>query len=262
MSLPFICSTVLLLLYLGYRFYGNFISKQYALNDNVPTPAVQQEDGIDFIPTKPFYLLGQHFSAIAAAGPIAGPIIACQIFGWLPCVLWILLGVVFIGAVHDFSSLVASVRHGAKSVAEMIRINLGMRAYFAIMLFIWIALVYVIVAFTDVTAGTFVGLSEELEGRNFSFNPGGAVAVASTLYLVLSVAMGITQRKMNLPLWLITLIFVPSTLAAVWMGTKISTLLLFSHKTWGILILLYCFVASLLPLWLSSRPRESWQPCP
>ena len=113
------------LLALGYRFYGRFVAAQYGLDDGRTTPAVAVDDGVDFVPTRPFYLLGQHFSAIAAAGPIAGPILACQQFGWLPCLLWIGLGVVFIGAVHDFSSLVASVRHQGRSIAEIIRLAAG-----------------------------------------------------------------------------------------------------------------------------------------
>src|SRR6185436_86316 len=113
-------------------------------------------DGVDYVPTKPFYLFARHFSAIAAAGPIAGRILACQAFGWLPCLVWIGLGVVLIGAVHDFASLAASVRHEARSVAEIAREHLGSRAGRAVLVFIWIALVYVIVAFSDITAGSFV----------------------------------------------------------------------------------------------------------
>ncbi|HYG70145.1 MAG TPA: carbon starvation CstA family protein, partial [Anaeromyxobacteraceae bacterium] len=118
MSLPLLALIVVVILTLGYTLYGRFVAKQYVLDDSVATPAVQVNDGVDFVPTKKFFLLGQHFSAIAAAGPIAGPILACQLFGWGPSILWIALGVVFIGAVHDFSALVASVRHKARSVAE------------------------------------------------------------------------------------------------------------------------------------------------
>ena len=145
MSLPLIALGVLVVLALGYRYYGAFIARQYALDDATTTPATRVNDGVDFVPTRPFYLLGQHFSAIAAAGPIVGPILACQQFGWLPCVLWIAIGVVFIGAVHDVSTLVASVRHDARSVAEVVKAHLGRRAWLAILLFIWIALIYVIV---------------------------------------------------------------------------------------------------------------------
>src|SRR3990167_8626844 len=169
MSLPILAGIFLALLAAGYHFYGRFISDFFRLSVSVPTPAHQVNDGVDFVPTKPFYLFGQHFSAIAAAGPIAGPILACQQFGWLPCLLWIGLGVIFIGAVHDFSSLVASVRDKGHSIAEMIRENIGRRAWIAMMIFIWLSLVYVIVAFADITAGTFVGRVEELEGIKVGF---------------------------------------------------------------------------------------------
>src|SRR5687767_9187144 len=182
------------LLILGYRFYGRFVARQFALDDASPTPAVARDDGVDFVPTRPFYLLGQHFSAIAAAGPVAGPILACQQFGWLPCILWIGLGVVFIGAVHDFAALVASVRHGGRSIAEIIRVQLGRRAWLAVMAFMWLALVYVILAFADITASTFVGRTGEFQGLALGFNPGGAVALASVLYLLLSIVMGLVER--------------------------------------------------------------------
>jgi carbon starvation protein len=255
LSLPWIASLVLGLLAVAYRVYGAFVARQFGLDDARPTPAVTQADGVDFVPTRPFYLLGQHFSAIAAAGPIAGPILACQQFGWLPCLLWIGVGVVFIGAVHDFSALVASVRHNARSVAEIVRVQLGQRAWLAMMAFIWLALVYVILAFTDITAATFVGRTEDLEGLQASFNPGGAVALASVLYLLLSIAMGLVERYLKPPLWASTLIFVPATLVMVWLGTRFSTLLVADARTWGALILAYCLAASLTPVWVLLQPR-------
>jgi carbon starvation protein len=254
-SLPLIAGALIALLIVGYRLYGRFVARQYALDDGRATPATRVNDGQDFVPTRPFYLLGQHFSAIAAAGPIAGPILACQQFGWLPCLLWIGLGVVFIGAVHDFSSLVASVRHGGRSIAEIIRLQLGPRAWLAMMAFIWIALVYVILAFTDITAGTFVGKTEDLQGLAVTFNQGGAVALASVLYLVLSIVMGLVERYLRPPLWLTTAVFVPATLLCVWLGTQYSTLLVFDAKFWGVAILAYCFAASLLPVWALLQPR-------
>ena len=255
MSLPLLAFATLGLLIVGYTSYGRLIARQFALDDAALTPAVTVNDGIDFVPTRPFYLLGQHFSAIAAAGPIAGPILACLQFGWLPCILWIGFGVVLIGAVHDFSSLIASVRHQGRSVAEIVKDALGARAWLAIMLFIWIALIYVIVAFTDITSSTFVGGGEDLEGATFTFNPGGAVAAASVLYLVLAVVMGAVERWLKPPLWLLTIVFVPATLVMVWLGTKLSTLLVFDGKTWSLAILAYCFVASLTPVWALLQPR-------
>jgi carbon starvation protein len=253
-TLPVLAAVVLLWLALGYRVYGGFIARQYQLDDATATPATIVNDGVDFVPAGRFYLLGQHFSAIAAAGPIAGPILACMYFGWLPCILWIALGVVFIGAVHDFSSLVASVRHRGHSVAEIVREHLGERAWVAMMIFIWVALVYVIVAFTDITAATFVAGGEELRGEA-AFNPGGAVAAASVMYLLLALVMGAVQRLWSPPLWLLTVVFVPATLGVVWLGTMLSTLLVLDAKVWGVLILLYCVVASVTPMWLLLQPR-------
>src|SRR5688500_15632252 len=239
----------------AYRFYGRWVARQFKLDDARATPARRVNDGVDFVPTKQFYLFGQHFSAIAAAGPIAGPILACQSFGWLPCLLWIGLGVVLIGAVHDFAALAASVRHGATSIAEIVREHLGTGAGRAMMGFIWIALIYVIVAFADITAGTFVGGSEELKAASVNFNPGGAVAAASVLYLMLSVVLGLVERYLKPPLWLTTVIFVPAAFAASWVGTYISTAFVLDHKTWGLLILAYCCVASMVPVWALLQPR-------
>ena len=240
---------------LAYRLYGRWVARQFLLDDSRTTPAHQVNDGVDFVPTKPFYLFGQHFSAIAAAGPIAGPILACQAFGWLPCLLWIGLGVVLIGAVHDFAALAASVRHGATSMAEIAREQMGTGAGRAMMAFIWIALLYVIVAFADITAGTFVGGSEELKATMVNFNPGGAVAVASVMYLLLSVVLGVVQRYLKPPLWLVTVIFVPAAFALSWVGTMASNVLVLDHKTWGVLILIYCGVASIVPVWALLQPR-------
>jgi len=238
----------------GYFAYGSWITRQFQLDDKRETPAVTVNDGEDFVPARPFYLFGQHFSAIAAAGPIAGPVIACLAFGWLPCLLWIALGVVLIGAVHDFSALASSVRHGAQSVAEITKEKLGSGAGKAMMAFIWIALVYVIVAFTDITAGTFVSGEDALAGEA-RFNPGGAVAFASIAYLFLSITLGIVQRYLNPPLWLVTVIFVPATFALSCLGTQFSYVFAFGHLSWSVMILIYCVVASLVPVWALLQPR-------
>lgn len=277
MSLLLIITLTLAVLTAGYLLYGSFIARFYRLDDAAATPAVRNNDGVEFVPTNPFYLMGQHFSAIAAAGPIVGPIAACAAFGWLPCLLWILLGVVLIGAVHDFSALIASVRHGAHSIAEIARHNLSKRAWIVLVAFIWVALLYVISAFTAVTADTFIGKSEELAGITGEFNRGGAVAAASTMYLLLALVMGVVQRIAKPNMWVTTLVFVPATLGIVWFGTQVSTILPgiaqgvcdavngalgldaasgYTQATfWQVLILIYCFVASMLPLWLLQQPR-------
>jgi carbon starvation protein len=255
LSLTLLAVGFLLVLAAAYWLYGGWVARQFQLDDSRRTPAQEVNDGVDFVPTRPFYLFGQHFSAIAAAGPIAGPILACQAFGWLPCLLWIGLGVVLIGAVHDFTSLAASVRHGATSIAEITRERLGTKAGRAMMAFIWIALVYVIVAFADITAGTFVGGSEKLRATRVGFNPGGAVAAASVMYLGLSLLLGLVQKYLEPPLWLVTLVFVPAAFALSWVGTHVSNVFVLDHKTWGLLILFYCCVASVVPVWALLQPR-------
>ncbi len=255
MSLPLLALSFLALLFAGYAFYGRFLARRLGLDDARATPAHARADGVDYVATPRFYLFAQHFSAIAAAGPIAGPILACQQFGWLPCLLWIGFGVVFIGAMHDFSSLVASLRHDGCSIAEIARMRLGTPAGRAFMAFIWLSLIYVIVAFADITAGSFVSGTEELEGTGVAFNAGGAVAAASVLYLGLAIVMGLVQKLLSPPLWLVTLIFVPATFALSWLGTEISTWLVFDARTWGLLILGYCLLASVTPVWALLQPR-------
>ena len=255
MTLSVIALVVIVVLSAGYVLYGTFIARQYRLDPNATTPATAKNDGVDFIPTRPFYLMAQHFSAIAAAGPIAGPILACAAFGWGPCILWIVIGVILIGAVHDFSALVASVRHGAHSIADIAKQNLGRRAWLALTTFIWLALLYVITAFTQITASTFQGKAEEFEGLSTPFNKGGAVAAASTLYLGLALVLGIVQRFLKPPMWLTTIVFVPLALGCVWAGTEIDQWLNFSARHWFVAILAYCFIASMLPMWLLQQPR-------
>jgi carbon starvation protein len=255
MMLPLITTAFLIFITLGYFFYGSWVAKQFNLNPEIQTPAHAKKDNIDFIPTNPFYLFAQHFSAIAAAGPIAGPIVACQQFGWLPSLLWISLGVVFIGAVHDFSSLTCSVRHGAHSIAEITKEQLGSKAGKAMMIFIWIALIYIIVAFTDITAASFTAAPDELKGLNLNFHPGGAVAWASISYLILSLVLGLIERYLKTPLWVNTLIFVPLTFFVCWAGTWFSHWFQLTATQWAILICLYCAIASMLPVWLLLQPR-------
>lgn len=255
MTLAMLGIGLLVMLAAAYTLYGGWVARQFRLDDARPTPAHALEDGVDYVPTKRFYLFGQHFSAIAAAGPIAGPILACQAFGWGPCLAWIAFGVVFIGAVHDFSALAASVRHGGQSIAEIARDELGPVAGRAMMAFIWIALVYVIVAFADITAGSFVAGSAELLESGVGFHPGGAVAAAAVMYLGLSLLLGLVDRWLKPPLWLATAIFVPATFAVCWLGTKLSRVLVFEHGTWAVAILAYCAVASLMPVWSLLQPR-------
>lgn len=237
----------------AYVTYGRFIARQMGLRDDYQTPAHEINDGLDYVPARAPLLLGQHFSAIAAAGPIVGPILATIWFGWLPAWLWIVLGAVFIGGVHDFAALTASVRHKAASVGEIARLYLPGRTYIFFLIFIWLALVYVIVAFTDITAQTFKAVAQ-----GEAYGPG--VAASSILYLALAVVMGVLLRFSKLKLWLLTAIFLPLVLLAVWIGPQLPAPVLsffggISAKQWDVLLLAYCFVASIIPMWLLLQPR-------
>src|SRR3989338_3258649 len=152
MNLIWIAGVGGLLFLSAYFSYGKLLSRKFDLDDSRPTPACEINDGIDYVPAEKEFLLGQHFSAIAAAGPIVGPILASIWFGWLPVLLWIVFGAIFFGAVHDFSALTGSVKHGAASIVEMVRKYLGPRGYFIFLLFVWLSLLYVVTAFTDLTS--------------------------------------------------------------------------------------------------------------
>jgi carbon starvation protein len=256
-SVAFVFGGALAVFAIAFWTYGRLLTKLFRLGDARNTPAHALEDGEDYVPTRRGYLLAQHFSAISAAGPIVGPIVAGREFGWLPALLWIVGGAVFIGAMHDFSALVGSVRHGARSVPEIMREHMSPFARYLFLLFIWLALVYVIIAFTDVTARQFVGAVELDDGSKVE---GGGIATASLLYLVVGVAMGIALRK-KMPLWLATAIFVPLVAAAIWFGQKAPISLPFAASTedavrgWDYVLLAYCGIASIVPMWALLQPR-------
>ena len=262
MSLALLMLSCLCVFLLAHRLYGRLLARLFGLDPKAVTPAHSCRDGEDFVPTPRFYLLSQHFSAISAAGPIAGPILAATMFGWVPAFWWIVLGCVFIGAMHDFAALTGSLRHGAQSVAEVLKRNLNPRSYAVFTVYIWLALVYVIIAFTDVTARAFVetldvALPGAVDGRLVV--PGAGVASSSMLYLGISLLMGVVVRTLRPPLWLTTLVFVPAVGAAIWFGPQLPIDLRAEGSNpalhWAWLILGYCGVASVLPMWLLLQPR-------
>ncbi|KAF0153026.1 MAG: carbon starvation protein [Ignavibacteria bacterium] len=261
MNILFIVAGAALTFIFFYKTYGAFLAKKvFKLNDKRQTPAVSCNDGVDFVPAESKFLMGQHFSAIAAAGPITGPIIAGVMFGWVPALIWIVLGSVFIGGVHDMGSIVASIRYKAKSITEVVKANVSKRAWILFMLFIWITLVYVVVAFTDVTSSSFVGTITLENGEKVG---GGAIAASSLLYLILPVIMGVLLKKTKLSLTLATIIFLPLVGVSIWIGPSIAFDLeswfnLSPHQTqkvWNGFILAYCFLASIIPVWLLLQPR-------
>jgi len=262
-----LASAVILLL--AYRIYGSLLVRLLQLDPDRPTPAHALRDDLDYAPLNKGPLLNQHFSAIAAAGPIVGPILAGAAFGWVPALLWILCGSIFIGGVHDFTALVASVRHRGKTIAEVVRENMSQRAFILFLIFIWLALVYIIVAFTDVTAASFIGL-QKLE--NGDVVTGAGIASSSLMYLVLPVIMGLLLRYTKLTNGWATLIFLPLIGVAIIAGQHlpfdmVEIVQSFSpgltpvqaearaHMVWDVALLLYCAVASVVPMWLLLQPR-------
>ncbi|GAP12478.1 carbon starvation protein, predicted membrane protein [Longilinea arvoryzae] len=258
MNIIFIVLGVCALFYVAYRTYGTFLAKKvYFLNNEAVTPAVEMEDGLDYVPTEPKFLLGQHFSAIAAAGPITGPIIAGIAYGWLPTLLWILIGSVFIGGVHDWGALIASVRNKARSITETVRTNVSRSAWILFNLFIFVTLVMIIVAFTDITTASFVN---QVDIGNGEMVGGGAIATSSILYLCLPIIMGFLLKYTKLSLTWATIIFLPLVAVAIWVGKYIpinmpTVLGLAPQKVWNIIVLIYCFVAAIVPVWALLQPR-------
>lgn len=258
---------------IAYVTYGRFLARLLRLDPNKPTPAVELNDGVDFEPIEPKFLLSQHFSAIAAAGPIVGPILAGVAFGWVPALIWILVGCVFIGGVHDLTSLTASIRHKARSIAEVVRDHMTRRSYVLFLSFVWIALVYIIVAFTDLTASAFTG-RQTLE--NGEVVTGGGIATSSLMYLVLPIVMGLLLRHTKLSLNWATVIFLPLVGVSIWLGQKIpfsletflptptgfddpaavnAVLADNARRVWDVLLLIYCLIAAVVPVWLLLQPR-------
>jgi carbon starvation protein len=287
MSLLAIVAITGAVLVTAYFTYGRFLSRFLELDARAPTPAVTLRDGVDYDPIESKFLLSQHFSAIAAAGPIVGPILAGVYFGWLPALLWIIIGSIFIGGVHDIAALTASIRHKARSIAEVVRDHMSQLSYVLFLVFIWLALVYIIVAFADLTAGAFVGGPEHLRLSTAPPEPaaataeaiserggvtGGAIATSSLLYLALPIIMGLLLRFTRLPLGWATVIFVPLVGVVIWLGQfmpfdlglivqhfrpglSLSESDLTARKIWDVLLLAYCLVAGVVPVWLLLQPR-------
>ncbi len=262
MNILFIVLGAMALLYGAYVFYGKFLAQKiFALDDRNVTPSVEVNDGVDFVPTDSKFLMGQHFSAIAAAGPITGPIIAGIAFGWVPALIWIIIGSIFIGGVHDMGSLVASIRNKALSITETVRQNVSRRAWVLFNLFIWVTLIMIIVAFTDVTTAAFVNTVDIGNGEMVG---GGAIATSSILYLILPVIMGLLLKYTKLSLNWATVIFLPLVGVAIWVGKFIPFDLqavlgletpAATQKVWNVIVMIYCLIAAVVPVWALLQPR-------
>ena len=234
---------------LAYHFYGRFLEKLFGVDVNRPTPAHTKQDNVDYIPTRPTILFGHHFASIAGAGPIVGPVLAAYL-GWAPVVLWILLGCVFIGAMHDFSALFVSVRNEGKSIGSVIEKYLGYSGRQIFLSFCWAALILVIAIFALLVAKTFV------------LSP--SVATASLLFIIMAPVFGYLVYRKGMSIIVGSFIFVPLLFIFVWVGTvyPLDIVKIFNlqpeiaKKIWIGILLVYVFVASVMPVWLLLQPRD------
>ncbi len=224
---------------IAYLTYGSWLAKQWGVDPSRKTPAETEKDGIDYLPTRPAVLLGHHFSSIAGAGPIVGPITAA-VFGWLPVTLWIIVGSIFFGGVHDYGSLVASLRHKGQSIGQIIDSNIGERAKLLFAIFAWVTLLVIIAAFANIVAATFVA------------NPGAGSS--SLLFIVLAVAFGLLVYRSGMSLAVGTVIGLIGMAAAFWLGHIFPITL--SKDVWLLLMMGYIFVASIAPVWILLQPRD------
>lgn len=225
--------------FIAYVTYGSWLAKQWGIDPKHVTPAVTKNDGIDYMPAKPAVLLGHHFSSIAGAGPIVGPITAA-VFGWIPVVLWIVVGSIFFGGVHDYGSLVASIRHNGQSIGQIINKNIGNRARLLFAIFAWITLLVVIAAFANIVAVTFVA------------NP--SAGTTSLLFILVAIAFGFGVYRTGLNLVIGSILGLIAMGLCFYLGHIFP--LAMSKQAWLLLLMAYIFVASIAPVWILLQPRD------
>ena len=240
------------LLVCGYVFYGSWLAKQWGIDESKATPAITMEDGVDYVAAKPAVLMGHHFSSIAGAGPINGPIQAA-VFGWVPVFLWCVIGGIFFGGLQDFGSLFASIRHEGKSVGEIIKDSMGEKAKKLFIIFALLVLILVIASFVNVVAGTFF---TDDGAVGFVSNPTGnqTTAIISLLFIVLAIIYGLLTNRAGLKTLPATLIGIAGIVVAVIVGLNVGFAM--SRTAWIVFIGLYIAIASLVPVWILLQPRD------
>lgn len=235
----------------AYKIYGGWLAKKWGVDDKRETPAHTLRDDIDYCPADARVVFGHQFSSIAGAGPITGPIAAIGLgFGWLPAYIWIVLGSMFLGGVHDWGSLFASVRHEGKSIGEIIRANVGDRAKLLFNIFAWLALTLVVAAFTDICAGTFA-----YDPANPEALTGARAGTASLLFIVLAMLFGFFVYRKKANLMLSTIIGVALLFVAIWVGYAFPVVKL-SKLAWDVVLIVYISAASIMPVWILLQPRD------
>ncbi len=233
----------------AYATYGAYLAKQWGIDPGRKTPAHTMRDDVDYCPANAKVLLGHHFSSIAGAGPITGPITAA-VFGWLPVYLWIVLGSIFVGGVHDWGSLFASIRHEGKSIGEVIRANIGEKGKKLFNIFAYLTLILVVAAFTDICASTFAFDPAKPEAIS-----GAQAGTASVLFIFLAMGFGFFVYRKGANLVVSTVAGVALLFFCIWIGYQFPVLKL-SKFAWDILLIIYIFAASTLPVWFLLQPRD------
>jgi carbon starvation protein len=233
----------------AYLIYGRWLAKKWGIDPQKKTPAYELEDGVDYVPTKPGVVFGHEFASIAGAGPINGPIQAAM-FGWLPVLLWILIGGVFFGAVQDFAALYASVKNKGKTIGYIIETYIGKTGKRLFLLFVWLFSILVVAAFADIVAGTFGGFNAE--GAQVVAN--GSVATTSILFIAAAVILGVFIRKFK-PSGLVSGA-VAVVMLVLCVTTGVFAPVFVSKNIWLYIVFLYIFIASVTPVWALLQPRD------
>lgn len=245
----------LVILFCGYVFYGRWLVKQWGVGEgDIPTPAHTMNDGIDYVPAKAPVLMGHHFSSIAGAGPITGPIGAAM-FGWLPVTLWVLIGGIFFGGVHDFGALFASVRHKGQSIGEIISANMSKRAKQLFIIFSYLTLILVVAAFAAIVASTFGATYENGVLNEAKSATQASVAMVSLLFILVAIVFGFVVYRRHTSMVTSTILGVAAIVACMAVGMNWHPLY-FSTTTWMWLIGLYITIASVTPVWILLQPRD------
>lgn len=239
----------------GYLAYGRWLAKQWGVDPSRKTPSHELEDGVDYVPAKAPVLMGHHFSSIAGAGPINGPIQAA-VFGWVPVMLWVIVGGIFFGGVHDFGALFASIRNKGQSMGEVIANTMGQKAKRLFLVFAWLTLLLVVAAFASIVANTFGttnAAGAAIEGPTLNANL--STAMISVLFIVLAIIFGILVYRMNVSIGIASVIGVAGIVGIVLIGLNWHPLAL-NYNVWMYVLAAYILVASVTPVWILLQPRD------
>ena len=238
-----------IILIAAYLLYGRYLVKTWGIDPNAKTPAVEREDGVDFVPSSKWEVFAHQFSSIAGAGPVTGPVMA-MIWGWLPAFLWIIVGGIFFGAIQDFGALYASVKSKGKSMGQLIEDYIGRKGRRLFFLFAWLFTLLVIAAFADMVAGTFNGFSAD----GAQLTPNASAASISILYVFVAIAFGLFLRKTKIGGWKQAVLAIVLIVAMLALGIAFPIYL--DKTSWIYIIFVYIFFASVTPMWLLKQPRD------